>query len=144
MEYHGFTMVSFLIRTSWSQRVLDRSSRLFAACHVLHRLITPRNPPCALISLTMSLLSIWLQFKIALRLLKFNQKSNNELEHWCSISFNFVSMQLSRYAKPIVLFTPGIARCIKFWWGVFKRKIAITTCLLALTSRDNKRSLKTE
>ena len=28
------------------------SPRLFAACHVLHRLILPRHPPCALSSLT--------------------------------------------------------------------------------------------
>ena len=28
------------------------SPRLFAACHVLHRLLPPRHPPCALSSLT--------------------------------------------------------------------------------------------
>ena len=29
-----------------------RSPKLFAACHVLHRLLMPRHSPCALISLT--------------------------------------------------------------------------------------------
>ena len=30
------------------------SPKLFAACHVLHRLLMPRHSPCALISLTIS------------------------------------------------------------------------------------------
>ena len=34
------------------------SPKLFAACHVLHRLLMPRHSPCALISLT------WLQKKL--------------------------------------------------------------------------------
>ena len=32
-----------------------RSPKLIAACHVLHRLLMPRHSPCALISLTISL-----------------------------------------------------------------------------------------
>ncbi len=42
----------FPIRTSPDQRLLSGSPRLFAASHVLHRLLAPRHPPCALSSLT--------------------------------------------------------------------------------------------
>ena len=41
----------FPIRTSPIQCLLDSSSRHFAACHVLHRLLTPRHPPSTLCSL---------------------------------------------------------------------------------------------
>ena len=41
----------FPIRTSPDQSSFDSSPRLIAACHVLHRLSTPRHPPCALSSL---------------------------------------------------------------------------------------------
>ena len=34
------------------------SSRLFAACHVLLRLLVPRHPPCALVSLIVFLFSL--------------------------------------------------------------------------------------
>jgi hypothetical protein len=43
--------VSFLIRRSPDQRSVSTSPRLFAAAHVLHRLLAPRHPPCALILL---------------------------------------------------------------------------------------------
>ena len=33
-------------------RLICSSPKLFAACHVLHRLLMPRHSPCALISLT--------------------------------------------------------------------------------------------
>ena len=41
------------------------SPKLFAACHVLHRLLMPRHSPCALISLTFrnSLLLLWFSIK---------------------------------------------------------------------------------
>ena len=39
----------FPIRTSPDHRVLARSPRLFAGSYVLHRLLLPRHPPCALI-----------------------------------------------------------------------------------------------
>jgi hypothetical protein len=39
------------IRTSTDQRLARISPRLFAACHVLHRLLVPRHPPNALLSL---------------------------------------------------------------------------------------------
>ena len=42
----------FPIRTSPDQSSFDSSPRLIAACHVLHRLSTPRHPPCTLTSLT--------------------------------------------------------------------------------------------
>jgi hypothetical protein len=43
--------VSFLIRRSPDQRLVSTSPRLIAAAHVLHRLLAPRHPPCALILL---------------------------------------------------------------------------------------------
>ena len=43
--------VSFLIRRSPDQRSVSTSPRLIAAAHVLHRLLAPRHPPCALILL---------------------------------------------------------------------------------------------
>ena len=43
----------FPIRTSPDQRLLSGSPKLIAASHVLHRLLAPRHPPCALSSLTM-------------------------------------------------------------------------------------------
>ena len=41
----------FPIRRSPDHSSFDSSPRHFAACHVLHRLSTPRHPPCALSSL---------------------------------------------------------------------------------------------
>ncbi len=43
--------MGFPIRTSQDQSSFDSSPGLFAAYHVLHRLITPRHPPCTLNSL---------------------------------------------------------------------------------------------
>ena len=40
------------IRKSPDQSLLSGSPKLIAACHVLHRLLAPRHPPCALNSLT--------------------------------------------------------------------------------------------
>src|SRR3954465_6568525 len=40
------------IRTSSDQRSVGSSPRLLAASHVLHRLLVPRHPPCALNNLT--------------------------------------------------------------------------------------------
>jgi hypothetical protein len=45
---HGLGLPHSEIRESTSARL---SSRLFAACHVLHRLSVPRHPPDALITL---------------------------------------------------------------------------------------------
>ena len=42
----------FPIRTSPDQSLLSGFPKLFAASHVLHRLLAPRHPPCALSSLT--------------------------------------------------------------------------------------------
>ena len=44
--------VSFLIRRSSDQRMVSSFPRLIAAAHVLHRLLAPRHPPCALRHLT--------------------------------------------------------------------------------------------
>jgi hypothetical protein len=40
--------VGFPIRTSRDRRLVSTSPGLFAAAHVLHRLLAPRHPPCAL------------------------------------------------------------------------------------------------
>jgi hypothetical protein len=40
------------IRTPSDQRSVDSSPRTIAASHVLHRLLMPRHPPCALDNLT--------------------------------------------------------------------------------------------
>ena len=50
--YCGFAAVGFPIRKSSGQSLLGGSPRLIAACHVLHRLLKPGHPPCALIRLT--------------------------------------------------------------------------------------------
>jgi hypothetical protein len=42
----------FPIRTPSDQRSVDSSPRTIAASHVLHRLLVPRHPPCALDNLT--------------------------------------------------------------------------------------------
>jgi hypothetical protein len=42
----------FPIRRSPDHSLFDSSPRHIAACHVLHRLSTPRHPPCTLSSLT--------------------------------------------------------------------------------------------
>ncbi len=53
--------VSFLIRRSRDQRSVSTSPGLIAAAHVLHRLLAPRHPPCALILLIRKehVLSLW-------------------------------------------------------------------------------------
>src|SRR5699024_7881568 len=44
-------MRGFPIRTSWPHRLVINSTRLIADSHVLHRLLLPRHPPCALTNL---------------------------------------------------------------------------------------------
>jgi hypothetical protein len=51
MGTRALPRVSFLIRRSWDQRSVSTSPRLIAAAHVLHRLLAPRHPPCALVLL---------------------------------------------------------------------------------------------
>src|SRR3972149_3989493 len=48
----GFAAGGFPIRRCPGQSLLGGSPELIAACHVLHRLLTPGHPPCALIRLT--------------------------------------------------------------------------------------------
>src|SRR6201984_380345 len=43
--------VGFPIRRSRGQRLVSTSPALIAAAHVLHRLLAPRHPPCALVLL---------------------------------------------------------------------------------------------
>ncbi len=53
--------VGFPIRRSPDQCAFDRSPGLIAAYHVLHRLSTPRHPPCTLSNLT-TLMRSWPPF----------------------------------------------------------------------------------
>src|SRR5690242_21185181 len=48
----AFPRVGFPIRKSPDQRLFSSSPRLIAAVHVLHRLLVPRHPPCALVLLS--------------------------------------------------------------------------------------------
>ena len=48
----GLPAPGFPIRKSPDQSLLSGSPKLIAASHVLHRLLAPRHPPCALSSLT--------------------------------------------------------------------------------------------
>lgn len=50
-----FATLGFPIRTSSDQRLVGNSPKLFAATHVLHRLLAPRHPPHALSSLLTSI-----------------------------------------------------------------------------------------
>src|SRR6266571_2679614 len=54
--------VGFPIRKSRDQRLVSTSPGLIAAAHVLHRLLAPRHPPCALRLLIMKntfVLPLW-------------------------------------------------------------------------------------
>jgi hypothetical protein len=54
--------VGFPIRRSRDQRLVSTSPGLIAAAHVLHRLLAPRHPPCALVLLIRRepvLMSLW-------------------------------------------------------------------------------------
>src|SRR5690348_7696271 len=50
------------IRTPWDHSSVDSSPRPIAASHVLHRLLVPRHPPCALSNLTTKMLASTMQF----------------------------------------------------------------------------------
>ena len=50
------------IRTPSDQRSVGSSPRLIAASHVLHRLLMPRHPPCALNNLATKMLASTVQF----------------------------------------------------------------------------------
>ncbi len=47
-DTHALPRVGFPIRRSRDQRLVSTSPGLIAAAHVLHRLLAPRHPPCAL------------------------------------------------------------------------------------------------
>ena len=51
VEYPDIIGMGFPIRRSADHHLFDSSPRLIAAYHVLHRLSTPRHPPCTLHSL---------------------------------------------------------------------------------------------
>src|SRR3954462_12035538 len=52
----------FPIRISSDLSLVGSSPRLFAASHVLHRLLVPRHPPCALNNLATKMLASTMQF----------------------------------------------------------------------------------
>ena len=57
-------VTGFPIRKSPGQRSLSTSPKLIAASHVLHRLLAPRHPPCALNSLVTS---SWVSYLFLMR-----------------------------------------------------------------------------
>src|SRR5262249_39433362 len=60
--------VGFPIRRSRDQRLVSTSPALIAAAHVLHRLLAPRHPPCALVLLIeRSTLSVATEFSRSTR-----------------------------------------------------------------------------
>jgi hypothetical protein len=59
----GFRVLpGFPIRKSSDRSSVDSSPRLIAASYVLHRLLVPRHPPCALNNLTTKMLASTVQF----------------------------------------------------------------------------------
>ena len=68
--------VGFPIRTLPDQSLLGSSPRLIAAYRVLHRLLVPRHPPCALSSLLIRRrLSTWQNQSDCLRNNRFNKRN---------------------------------------------------------------------
>src|ERR1700710_1796494 len=55
-------LLGFPIRKSSDQCSVGSSPRLIAAPYVLHRLLVPRHPPCALINLATKMLASTVQF----------------------------------------------------------------------------------
>ena len=55
-------MLGFPIRKSSDHSSVDSSPRLIAASYVLHRLLVPRHPPCALKNLATKMLASTVQF----------------------------------------------------------------------------------
>jgi hypothetical protein len=55
-------VLGFPIRTSSDHSSVDSSPRLIAASYVLHRLLVPRHPPCALKNLNTKMLASTVQF----------------------------------------------------------------------------------
>ena len=66
----------FPIRKSPDQRSLSTSPKLIAASHVLHRLLAPRHPPCALNSLVTS---SWVSYLVRRALLRDETALSNSL-----------------------------------------------------------------
>ena len=64
-------MVSFLIRTSPDQSLLTTPRGNIAVCRVLHRLLIPRHPPCALINLT-TIISYLMSLEILMQYFRKN------------------------------------------------------------------------
>ena len=53
MEYTDVNLYEFPHSDICGSKVVCTLPQLFAACHVLLRLLVPRHPPCALINLTL-------------------------------------------------------------------------------------------
>ena len=60
--------LGFPIRTSPDQSLLTAPRGSIVVRHVLHRLLAPRHPPCALSSLTMLLVMSKMQSTVLLKL----------------------------------------------------------------------------
>src|SRR5438105_11543925 len=92
--------VGFPIRTSSDQSLVSGSPGLFAATHVLLRLLSPRHPSCALGSLVISLLSPFPSTK--------NSRRPRSSAVWLTTAISHINtcllahMQLSKIEKVLV------------------------------------------
>ena len=77
------------------------SPQLFAACHVLRRLLVPRHPPCALCSLIFS----------------FSRSFTEQDPASIAFRFAFFCLRLSLCAVFKVLIPTADIDCPQFWWA---------------------------
>src|SRR6185369_15471228 len=88
-------VTGFPIRKSPGQRLLSTWPELFAASHVLHRLLAPRHPPCALNSLVTS---SWVSY-LALRALLITHLEMHSLQ--LVIRLSKISRLLMKRVLPV-------------------------------------------
>src|SRR5207302_2970274 len=89
--------VGFPIRTSPDQSLVSGSPTLFAATHVLLRLLSPRHPSCALSSLVFSLLLASLPLPL---------REDQGPTRWFPTANTLAHMQLSKSADELGLSKP--------------------------------------
>ncbi len=81
--------LGFPIRTSPDQSLLTAPRGSFVVRHVLHRLLAPRHPPCALSSLTMTLV-----FELSLRLVCLRKAKSRSISITRSSNLPYKTLHL--------------------------------------------------
>src|ERR1700754_1610659 len=81
-------MPGYPIRTPWDHSSVDSSPRPIAASHVLHRLLVPRHPPCALSNLTTKMLASTVQFSTNTQPTTHTTTTNTHQGQLCSQMMN--------------------------------------------------------